>query len=374
MTDARGAGPVLPPDHLRQAVERLLAGQLVALPTETVYGLGADAANPEAVARIYAAKGRPADHPLIVHLAAAAHLAQWAAHVPPAARALAAAFWPGPLTLILKKQDWVPLAVTGGQDTVGLRVPGHPLALALLAAFAAARAPAPAGVAAPSANRFGRVSPTTAAHVREEMGEKVALILDGGPCEVGIESTIVDFSRATPEILRPGAITAEDIVRVAGISPRARGGPAGGETLTAEAAPRVPGSLAAHYAPRTPLRLADTADLAATLARLARAGQRVAVLAYSALPHDAGRPFGWLAAAPEPAGYARQLYASLRALDALGADLLLVENPPALPAWRAIADRLRRAAAGAVPDGPATSGAEEEDHPAHPRSRKEFPA
>ncbi|MDR2261671.1 MAG: threonylcarbamoyl-AMP synthase [Azoarcus sp.] len=333
--------------QLHQAVALLLAGELVALPTETVYGLGADAANPEAVARIYTAKGRPADHPLIVHLAAASHLAQWAAEAPPAARALAAAFWPGPLTLILKKQDWVPLAVTGGQDTIGLRVPAHPLALELLAAFAAARAPAPAGIAAPSANRFGRISPTTAAHVREELGEAISLILDGGPCEIGIESTIVDFSRAAPEILRPGAITASDIARVTGAPPRLHGGRReSGMTGADDAAPRVPGALAAHYAPRTPLRLADSAAFSAELARLARAGQRVAALAHSAAaPRDAGSLSAWRALPAEPAAYARQIYASLRALDALGADLILVEAPPELPAWRAIADRLRRAAA-----------------------------
>ncbi|MDR2030850.1 MAG: threonylcarbamoyl-AMP synthase [Azoarcus sp.] len=333
---------------IETAIECLQKGELIALPTETVYGLGADAANPEAVARLYAAKGRPADHPLIVHLAAARHLAQWAAETPPAAHALAAAFWPGPLTLILKKQDWVPLAVTGGQDTVGVRVPAHPLALELLAAFAAARAPAPAGIAAPSANRFGRISPTTAAHVREELGGDIALILDGGPCEVGIESTIVDLSRAAPEILRPGAISADDIARVTGVLPRVRGGEAAGMG-GGDAAPRVPGALAAHYAPRTPLRLADSAVFAVELARLARTGRRVAVLAHSAAaPRDVGGFAGWRALPAEPAAYARQVYASLRALDALGADLILVEAPPALPAWRALADRLGRAAAGAA--------------------------
>jgi L-threonylcarbamoyladenylate synthase len=325
------------PERLQQAVALLLAGELVALPTETVYGLGADAANPEAVAKIYTVKGRPADHPLIVHLAAAEHLAQWAAEIPPAARELAAAFWPGPLTLILKKQNWPPRAITGGQDTIGLRVPGHPLALELLAAFAAARAPAPAGIAAPSANRFGRVSPTTAAHVREELGEKISLILDGGPCEVGIESTIVDFSRAAPEILRPGAITADDIANVIGVLPRLHGG--------GDPVPRVPGALAAHYAPRTPLKLADSAVFVAELVRFARAGQRVAALAHSAVaPRDTGLSFDWRTAPAEPVAYARRIYADLHALDALGGDIILIESPPAQPAWRAIADRLRRAA------------------------------
>jgi L-threonylcarbamoyladenylate synthase len=340
-------------NDLQQAVELLLAGDLVALPTETVYGLGADAANPEAVARIYAAKGRPADHPLIVHLPATGHLAQWARNIPQAAQDLAAAYWPGPLTLILKKQDWVPLAVTGGQDTVGLRVPAHPLALALLAAFAAARPPVPAGIAAPSANRFGRVSPTTAAHVREELGDKVSLILDGGPCAVGIESTIVDFSRGTPEILRPGAITAGDIARVTGVLPQLRPGEMKtGEKNEAGAAtpPRVSGALAAHYAPLTPLRLLASDTLIPELVRLVRAGQRVAVFAHSASPpRETGldaSSFHWRVTASDPTVYARQLYASLRALDALGADILLIEDLPPEPDWRAIADRLGRAAAG----------------------------
>ena len=356
-------------DDLQRAVALLLAGDLVALPTETVYGLGADAANPEAVAKIYAAKGRPADHPLIVHLAAAEHLPQWARDIPQAARNLAAAFWPGPLTLILKKQDWVPLAVTGGQDTVGLRVPAHPLALALLAAFASARASAPAGIAAPSANRFGRVSTTTAAHVREELGDKVSLILDGGPCEIGIESTIVDFSRGTPQILRPGAITAEDIARVTGALPRSSMPPcapnsgrpreaAPAETengadfdanVATNVAPRVSGSLAAHYAPLTPLRLLAANALIPELVRLIRAGRRVAVFARSAAPRELAldaSSFHWRVAASDPAVYAQQLYSSLRTLDALGANLILVEDVPPKPEWRAIADRLARAATG----------------------------
>jgi L-threonylcarbamoyladenylate synthase len=340
---------------IEKAVEHLRAGELVALPTETVYGLGADAANPEAVARIFAAKGRPADHPLIVHLAGAASLAQWAQHVPQAAWDLAAAFWPGPLTLILKKQPWVPLAVTGGQDTVGLRVPAHPLALELLAAFAAACAPA--GVAAPSANRFGRVSPTTAAHVREELGDQVSLILDGGPCAVGIESTIVDFSRSAPEILRPGAIGPGDIARVTGVLPCMRGGAgdgadAGGARSAPLPRPRVSGSLAAHYAPLTPLRRVESGALAGEVARLVRAGRRVAVLAYSGCaPCGASPVCCWQAATPEPAAYARAFYANLRALDALGAEVILVEEVPPGPAWQAIADRLSRAAVGSGAGG-----------------------
>jgi L-threonylcarbamoyladenylate synthase len=341
------------PTRLQQAVALLQAGGLVAFPTETVYGLGADAANPEAVAGVFAAKGRPADHPLIVHLADAGHLAQWAEAIPQTAWALAAAFWPGPLTLILKKQAWVPLAVTGGQDTIGLRVPAHPLARELLRAFATARAPMPAGIAAPSANRFGRISPTTAAHVHEELGDRVSLILDGGSCEVGIESTIVDLSRVAPEILRPGAISAEEIARVIGVSPlshlreagQGQGGRAQGPPL--RDAPRVSGSLAAHYAPRTALRLVEASALPVEAVRLAQSGQRVAVLAHSVVdPGDAR--LSWQSLNPDPAVYAHDLYASLRAMDALGMDALLVESVPASSSWRAIADRLGRAAAGAA--------------------------
>ncbi|MDR2208391.1 MAG: threonylcarbamoyl-AMP synthase [Azoarcus sp.] len=333
----------MPDSIIRTAVECLLAGELVALPTETVYGLGADAANPEAVARIFAAKGRPADHPLIVHLADAAFLTQWAENIPQTARDVAAAFWPGPLTVILKKQPWVPSVVTGGQDTVGLRVPAHSLTLELLAAFAQARAPGVAGIAAPSANRFGRVSPTTAAHVREELGDEVSLILDGGPCEVGIESTIIDFSRDEPEILRPGAISPDDIARVIGVLPRLHS--ERGTGACEMPVPRVSGSLAAHYAPLTPLRRVESGALAGEVKRLVDAGRRVAVLAYSRCA-TTSLLLHWQTAAPEPAAYAQKLYANLRRLDALGAEVILVEELPRDPAWQAIADRIHRAVAG----------------------------
>lgn len=347
--------------EIARAVALLRAGELVAFPTETVYGLGADAANPAAVAKIFAAKGRPAEHPLIVHLPGASHLARWAREVPPEAERLAAAFWPGPLTLILKRQPGVPDAVTGGQDTVGLRVPNHPLALQLLREF-------DGGVAAPSANRFGRISPTTARHVRDELGSKVAAILDGGPCAVGIESTILDFSRDVPEILRPGAITPEDIARVIGRRPRvpgesvaetasARAGQCGDASGLAEAAapnaaadaaqpaPRVSGALAAHYAPRTPLRLVEPALLADEAAALAGEGSRVAVLAHSTSdPRDAR--LSWRSLPADPAAYAQGLYASLRALDGVGADFILIEALPGGPGWGAVADRLGRAAVG----------------------------
>ncbi|AYH43126.1 threonylcarbamoyl-AMP synthase [Azoarcus sp. DN11] len=330
-------------DEIQRAADLLRAGELVGMPTETVYGLAADALNVEAVGRIFSAKGRPADHPLIVHLPDATHLARWARAIPKDALALAKAFWPGPLTLILKREEGVPDAVTGGQDTVGLRVPDHPVALALLRAF-------DSGIAAPSANRFGRISPTTAAHVREELGDKVALVLDGGPCQVGIESTILDLSRDTPVILRPGAISADDIGRVIGRvigrrpdmrKPHAEEGAA----TAASDQPRVSGSLAAHYAPRTPLQLIPAARLAEESAMLAGEGSRVAVLArICADPKDAR--LTWRNAPSDPAGYAHELYANLRDLDACGADFIVVEVLPETLDWQAITDRLGRAAVG----------------------------
>ena len=312
-----------------RAAALLRAGELVAFPTETVYGLSADASNPLAIAKIFKAKGRPADHPLIVHLPDVAHLGRWAVEVPEAAGKLAAAFWPGPLTLILKRHPSVLDAVTGGQDTVGLRVPNHPLALQLLREF-------DGGVAAPSANRFGHVSPTTAAHVREELGDAVAMIVDGGPCAVGIESTILDLSGGEPRILRPGMLDAAAIGAVLGRAPGFGG---------KQDAPRVSGSLESHYAPRTPLQLVAAAELAATARQALAAGRRVAVLAAQplALGHE---NLAWCPASADPAQFAHELYARLRELDALNCDLLLVAAPPAAEAWRAVADRLRRAAAG----------------------------
>ncbi|WP_374244381.1 L-threonylcarbamoyladenylate synthase [Zoogloea sp.] len=320
---------------IQQAVALLRRGDLVALPTETVYGLGADAMNPDACARIFAAKGRPSDHPLIVHLPDAEQLPVWARAIPKEAIALARAFWPGPLTLILKKHEDVPDLVTGGQDTVGLRVPDHPVALELLRAFGG-------GIAAPSANRFGRISPTTADHVREELGDRVPLILDGGPCQVGLESTILDLSRDVPVILRPGAIGVDDIARVIGRRPRLRGEDEAGQG--GAAAPRVSGALAAHYAPRTPLELIAGADLLAAL----QPGD--AVLARMARPDRLPDGVRWVAAAPDAAAYGHDLYAALRDLDAVGCRRILVETPPAGPEWSAVVDRLGRAAVGSGED------------------------
>jgi L-threonylcarbamoyladenylate synthase len=316
---------------IARAVQLLHAGELVAFPTETVYGLGADAANPVAVAKIFAAKGRPADHPLIVHLAAATQLDDWAREVPSAAHQLAAAFWPGPLTLILKRAPRVPDAVTGGQDTVGLRVPDQPLTLALLRAFKG-------GIAGPSANRFGRISPTTADHVHSEFGDNAPMILDGGPCRLGIESTIVDLSRGAPAILRPGAITADDIFRALGEPPAA---------VVVANAPRVSGSLAAHYAPRTPLRLVSGDALADEIRHLLAAGVNLVVLARQpALLVAAG--LDWRQLPHDASAYAHDLYAALRAADAAKCRLILAETPPPGAHWLAVNDRLQRAARGST--------------------------
>ena len=320
---------------LAEAVELLRAGELVAFPTETVYGLGADAGNPEALAKIFAAKGRPADHPLIVHVPDVAHLDQWAREIPDAAHLLAQAFWPGPLTLILKRQPTVPDLVTGGQDTVGLRIPHHPLALQLLKAF-------DGGIAAPSANRFGHISPTTAQHVREELGAAVALVLDGGPCSVGIESTIVDLSRGDPVILRPGMISAAQIDQALH-QQVVRHSREGGNPVSSPT-PRVSGSLAAHYAPTTPMRLVPSDALAAEAKRCLHDGQRIAVLSTcSPVAHER---LLWRQAASEAGQYAHDLYANLRALDHAGVDLILVEAPPKGSEWVAVNDRLGRAAFG----------------------------
>ncbi|HEX8963651.1 MAG TPA: L-threonylcarbamoyladenylate synthase [Rhodocyclaceae bacterium] len=322
-----------PAADVQRAAELLRAGELVAFPTETVYGLGADASNPAAVAKIFAAKGRPADHPLIVHLPADDQIERWARDVPPAAFELAEAFWPGPLTLILKRQPGVPDVVTGGQDTVGLRIPGHPLALELLRAFAGAQW---SGVAAPSANRFGHISPTTAAHVREDLGPAVAMVLDGGPCRVGIESTILDLSGAKPAILRPGMIGIEAIANILGDMPAVGGG---------AAAPRVSGSLDAHYAPRTPLVLVPGDGLAIAVRNAIAAREKVAVLSCFDAPFE-HELVVWRRASAEAAGFAHDLYANLHDLDKAGCARIVVQSPPQSEPWRAVMDRLRRAAAG----------------------------
>ncbi len=313
-------------DPMGQALAALRRGDVIGLPTETVYGLAADASRPEAVRRIFELKGRPADHPLIVHVADDRQLERWARDIPEAARVLAKAFWPGPLTLILRKQPGVPDEVTGGQATVGLRCPAHPMALALLHEF-------DGGLAAPSANRFGHVSPTTATHVRDEFGDAVPVVMDGGDCEVGIESTILDLTGDTPRILRPGRITRAQIEALVGAV--AEGGDAH--------SPRASGTLDAHYAPRTALLLMPRDALAAEARQQEALGKRVAVLTMGDLPEG----LRGIALPAHPDGYAHGLYAALRSLDAMGANLLLAQRPPDTVDWLAINDRLRRSAAGA---------------------------
>jgi L-threonylcarbamoyladenylate synthase len=315
------------------AAQALEQGRLVAFPTETVYGLGADAENPAAIAAIYAAKGRPSNHPVIVHLAPGADIGRWASDIPEAAHKLIAAFWPGPLTLILKRAAGVPATVSGGQDSIGLRCPSHPVAQALLRAFRGGQG----GIAGPSANRFGHVSPTTAAHVLDEFGSgpdsPLAAVLDGGASEVGIESTIVDLSRmdsSGPALLRPGQISAEQIAAVIGAWPGAGGA----------GAPRVSGALASHYAPRTPVVLLERDAVGPALARLA--GRQAALIVTDAAL--ATGPHVLLPAQPD--GYAQGLYAALREMDAAGADVIIVERPPQDAAWMGVNDRLRRAAHG----------------------------
>ena len=305
--------------EVRRAAQILRAGGLVAFPTETVYGLGADAANPKAISRLYAVKRRPLDHPVIVHFENSAKAFAWAREIPADAEKLAGRFWPGPLTLILRRSGLAKDFVTGGQDTVGLRVPSHPVAQDLFATFGAA-------IAAPSANRFGLLSPTTAAHVREDLGKDVDLVLEGGASEVGIESTIVDLSTPRPALLRPGQISRTQLEGIVGRIDEPTAG-----------APRHSGGLERHYAPRTPTRLVATYALDKTIGEL---NARVAVLAFSR-PDE--RVDYWLRMPREPQQYAQRLYAALRELDTAQCETILVEAPPDAPEWAAVRDRLKRA-------------------------------
>jgi L-threonylcarbamoyladenylate synthase len=306
--------------EVRRAAAVLQRGGVVGFPTETVYGLGADASSREAVARLYAVKRRPADHPVIVHFASAAQAFAWATDVPEGAKKLAQKFWPGPLTLVLKRSRKAGDFVTGGQDTIGVRVPAHPVAQELLKAFGG-------GIAAPSANRFGAISATTAAHVRADLGNDVEVVLDGGPSEVGIESTIVDLSGEGAVLLRPGRISRLELEQVLG-------------TLIQEKrahSPRHSGGLERHYAPRTPARLVPPHELDREIARLR---DKVAVLAFSR-PDE--RVDYWLRMPREPLGYAQRLYAALRELDDTQCESILIEAPPETPEWAGVRDRLVRA-------------------------------
>ena len=330
------------PSAIATAARALRSGALLGLPTETVYGLAADASSDAAVAQIFAAKGRPSDHPLIVHVADAAGIAHFASDVPAFAQKLVDAFWPGPLTLILPRLSGVATAATGGQDSVGLRCPAHPVAHALLVACAApadAAVPGDApvwGVAAPSANRFGRVSPTTAQHVQDELGEAL-LVLDGGPCQVGIESTIVDCTRGVPVLLRPGAITREQIQQACGMVPLSK------EDLPHHT-PRASGTLEAHYAPAAKVRLMDAKALQTGLDLLGAEAAHIAVYARAALRTQSSKLV--MRRMPDDASAAaQQLFAALRAFDDQGVKLIWIETPPATPEWEGVRDRLQRAAA-----------------------------
>jgi L-threonylcarbamoyladenylate synthase len=321
---------------IAQAAQALAGGELVAFPTETVYGLGADAGSDRAVAGIFAAKGRPSDHPLIVHVADASAVPFFALEVPPFAQKLMQAFWPGPLTLILPRRPEMATAAAGGQASIGLRCPAHPVAHALLLACAQAQPPV-SGLAGPSANKFGRVSPTTAQHVASEFGDEL-LVLDGGPCRVGIESTIVDCTRAVPVLLRPGTLTREQIEAACGERLRSV------QELQLEA-PRASGTLESHYAPQARVRLMDAKTLQTALDVLGPDANGIAVYSRAILhtrsPHVLRRRMP-----DDAAETARQLFAVLREFDAQGVRLIWVEVPPDGPEWEGVRDRLQRASAG----------------------------
>ncbi|MEC3992739.1 L-threonylcarbamoyladenylate synthase [Actinacidiphila sp. DG2A-62] len=325
-----------PGKDIEAAAGVLRSGGLVALPTETVYGLGANAEDATAVRRVFQVKGRPPSHPLIVHLASAGQLGEWVEEVPDTARVLADRFWPGPLTLVLPRGRRVPLEATGGLETVAVRVPDHPVALALLAAFGG-------GVAAPSANRFGSVSPTTADHVRAELGDAVDFILDGGPCQVGVESTIVDARGGVPSILRPGGVTREALEDVVGSK----------VAVTAEAAGgvRAPGQHPSHYAPRARVVLVEPEQVAAQAHVAQEQGHRVGVLLPPLVAAGVVVKADAVVEVPASMGaFARGLYEYLREFDRQGCDLVVASLPARDGLGLAIVDRLRRAA------GPRTAG------------------
>ena len=320
------------PAEIARAVAVLRDGGLVAFPTETVYGLGCDAESPVALRRLFAVKRRPVDHPVIVHVATAAAVDVYAVDVPPVARALVDAFWPGPLTVVLPRSTRIPDEVTGGRETVGLRVPDEPCALALLVAFGGA-------VAAPSANRFGKVSPTSAADVRIDLGNDVDLILDGGPCRVGVESTIVDCTGSSPTILRLGGVAQAAIEAVVGASVE----------LCTAGTTAAPGTLPGHYAPRARVVLVERRDVGARAAGLLAGGRRVGLLMSTPAPADLPGGLTVLEPPVDIDDFARGLYARLRDADRAGLEVLLVVAPPPDGVGAAVVDRLVRAAVGSGP-------------------------
>lgn len=312
--------------EIQAAVTALRAGELVAFPTETVYGLGANASSPDAVRKIFALKGRPANHPVIVHLDNIKHLQRWVLQMSDDALKLADKFWPGPLTLVMKRAPAVSDVITGGQDTVAVRIPSHPIARQLLAAFGG-------GIAAPSANRYGNVSPTRPEHVREEFGNALKIVLDGGDCKIGLESTIVSCVGEIPRLLRPGTLTLSQLRAVVP-----------GIVIGADASqPRVPGNVLRHYSPQTPVNLVPKRRLVDVMAEFTDDRVKVAVLAQRP-PSTANRFMTWINAGAKPEAYARNLYTHLRTLDKAQAKVILVEEVPAGEAWDAVRDRLKRAA------------------------------
>jgi L-threonylcarbamoyladenylate synthase len=309
------------------AVQTLRDGELVAFPTETVYGLGANAQNPAAVRKIFEAKGRPISHPVIVHLDSPKYLHRWVKDVPDVCLKIAERFWPGPLTMVLPRAANVHDIVTGGQETIAIRVPSHPMAQQLLTAFGG-------GIAAPSANRYGRLSPTRAEHVRDELGDAVKIVLDGGECQIGLESTIIQCcENGQVRLLRPGAVTASqlrEIVNELQMGPDLQ-------------SPRVPGSTPSHYAPSTPMMIVPTGEIDAQAAAMSEGGRRIAVLAQR-LPLKAHKYVTWINAGRRPDQYGHDLYANLRTLDKVGSAQILVQDVPDDERWDAIRDRLLRAA------------------------------
>lgn len=317
-------------ESIREAAGILRRGGLVAFPTETVYGLGADAGNPDAVKKIFRAKKRPADHPLIVHIGDTRQLIDWAVDIPQAAWDLAARFWPGPLAMVLRKQARVPLAVTGGQQTVAVRMPDNPVALNLLREF-------DGGVAAPSANLYNHISPTHAHHVVSELGDAVDMILDGGICTVGLESTIIDLSGPMPALLRPGHITPTQLEAVLGVPVK----------VPMQTDTRAPGMLEIHYAPTTTARLCPLELLNSEIKQHTSQGKRIGVLAHRVVIDD-NEDINVLRLPENADDYGHELYAALRELDAMQLDLILVEQLPNEDAWLAVNDRLRKATAAGV--------------------------
>ena len=325
---------------IAQAAQALRDGQLVGLPTETVYGLAANAGDDAAVAKIFVAKGRPADHPLIVHVASRDQVALFAAQVPEFAQRLMDAFWPGPLTLILQRQSGVATASAAGQDSIGLRCPSHPVAQALLQACLPLGV---LGVSAPSANRFGRVSPTSAAHVQSELGPDL-LILDGGDCDVGIESTIIDCTRGEPVLLRPGHITRVQIEAACGHAVLDKDTP---QAVLGQPAPRASGTLESHYAPRAKVRLMSADEIARKLQALGPHANNLGLWSAERPASEQGMGAGvlWRQQATTAEQAAHDLFGVLRDLDARGVSQIWVQLPPDTPEWEGVRDRLQRAAA-----------------------------